>query len=107
VSRFLKPLTAIRDAMAATNTVADDRRPDWTVNLLRLVQKVRQARSGTRASDGTEIWNYVNGRNISTCNRGGTLFGTTVDMATYSGFSNCMSTAAACNNIFYIKNGIV
>ena len=61
----------------------------------------------TRASDGTEIWNYVNGRNIGTCNSSGSLYGRMVDYATYSSFSNCMQTVAACNNIFYIKNGIV
>ena len=57
--------------------------------------------------DGTEIRNYVNGRNVSECSRGGTVFGGPVDFATYSGFSSCMSSYAACNNIFYIKKGIV
>jgi hypothetical protein len=61
----------------------------------------------TRASDGTEIWNYVNGSNIGTCSSSGSLYGRMVDYATYSSFSNCMQTVAACNNIFYIKNGIV
>src|SRR5262249_25712874 len=64
----------------------------------------------TRTADGTEIRNYVNGRNISSCSAGGigsTIFGTTVDMETYSKFSNCMRAFAACNNIFYIKNGLV
>jgi len=28
-------------------------------------------------------------------------------MATYNSFSNCMQKFAACNNIFYIKNGVV
>ena len=61
----------------------------------------------TRASDGTEIWNYVNGINIGTCSSSGSLYGRMVDYATYSSFSNCMQAVAACNNIFYIKNGIV
>ena len=61
----------------------------------------------TKTSDGTEIWNYVNGRNIASCSRGGTIFGTTVDTATYNGFTSCMSSMAACNNIFYVKNGTV
>ncbi len=61
----------------------------------------------TRASDGTEIWNYVNGRNIEACSASGSLYGRLVDHATYSRHSHCMQSVAACNNIFYIKNGIV
>jgi hypothetical protein len=61
----------------------------------------------TRASDGTEIWNFVNGRNVSACSSSGTVFGQVVDSATYSQFSNCMQRVQACNNIFYIKNGVV
>lgn len=61
----------------------------------------------TRASDGTEIWNYVNGRNYGSCSGNGTIFGGYVDMATYSSFSSCMSGFIACNNIFYVKNGRV
>ena len=61
----------------------------------------------TVASDGTEIRNYVNGRNVSACSGGGSIFATTVDLATYNKFSNCMSGFAACNNIFYINKGRV
>ena len=61
----------------------------------------------TIASDGTEIRNYVNGRNIGQCSGGGSIFSNTIDFATYSRFSSCMSSFAACNNIFYIKNGRV
>lgn len=61
----------------------------------------------TRASDGTEIWNFVNGRNYGSCSGGGTIFAGYVDMATYSSFSSCMSGFLACNNIFYVKNGRV
>jgi hypothetical protein len=39
---------------------------------------------------------------------GGSVFnGGAVDMATYNSFSNCMQNFAACNNIFYIKDGYV
>lgn len=31
----------------------------------------------------------------------------TIDSATYNTFSECMQAFAACNNIFYIKNGYV
>ena len=61
----------------------------------------------TVASDGTEIRNYVNGRNISSCSGGGSIFVSTVDFATYNRFSQCMSGFAACNNIFYINKGRV
>lgn len=61
----------------------------------------------TQASDGTEIRNYVNGANIASCSGSGRVFSGTVDMATYSQFSSCMQTFAACNNIFYIKNSVV
>ena len=62
----------------------------------------------TRASDGTEIWNYVNGANLSTCSGGGTVYaGRTVDFATYNQFTGCMSRFAACNNIFYFRDGRV
>jgi hypothetical protein len=59
----------------------------------------------TRASDGTEIRNYVNGRNIGACSGNGTVFAGTIDFASYSAFSSCVSGFAACNNIFYIKGG--
>src|SRR3989442_11624345 len=40
----------------------------------------------TVASDGTEIRNYINGRNIGHCSGGGSILGTNVDFATYSNF---------------------
>ena len=61
----------------------------------------------TRAADGTEIRNYINGRNTASCSGGGTVFAGYVDMATYNKFSTCMQTFSACNNIFYINNGVV
>jgi len=61
----------------------------------------------TKASDGTEIFNYVNAGSIGAYSGGGAVFATTVDMATYSGFTSCVSNVAACNSIFYVKNGTV
>ena len=61
----------------------------------------------TVTSDGTEIRRYINGRNISSCSGGGAVFKGTIDSATYNTFSECMQAFAACNNIFYIKNGYV
>jgi hypothetical protein len=61
----------------------------------------------TTASDGTEIRNYVNGQNVASCSGGGSIFKSTVDMASYSSFTSCMQRFQACNNIFYIKDGRV
>ena len=61
----------------------------------------------TTASDGTEIRDYVNGRNIAECSTGGTVFAGQVDFASYNNFTSCVQRFAACNNIFYVKNGIV
>jgi hypothetical protein len=35
------------------------------------------------------------------------VFAATVSMASYGEFTNCMASFAACNNIFYISNGVV
>jgi hypothetical protein len=61
----------------------------------------------TQASDGTEIWNYVNGANLGSCSGGGSIYSGTVDYATYSKFSSCVQRFAACNNIFFIRDGRV
>ncbi|MBS0221927.1 MAG: hypothetical protein JSR91_14415 [Proteobacteria bacterium] len=61
----------------------------------------------TRASDGTEIWNYINGRDVASCSQDGTLFGRRVGWGTYSSFVDCTSRYQACNNIFYIRDGRV
>jgi hypothetical protein len=59
----------------------------------------------TVAADGTEIRNYVNGMSVGSCGGGGSVYGGFVNMATYQQYSSCASRFAACNNIFYIKNG--
>jgi hypothetical protein len=61
----------------------------------------------TTAADGTEIRDYVNGRNVAQCSGGGTVFAGQVSMATYSTFTNCMQNFAACHGIFYVKNGVI
>ena len=61
----------------------------------------------TQASDGTEIWNDVNGANIGSCTGGGAIYGRTIDFGAYNQFASCVQRFAACNNIFYIKKGIV
>lgn len=61
----------------------------------------------TQASDGTEIWNYVNGANLGQCSGGGSIYGGKLDYASYNKFSNCIQRFAACNNIFFIRDGKV
>jgi hypothetical protein len=61
----------------------------------------------TRAADGTEMRDYVNGREVGSCSGGGSVYAGYVNMATYSRFSSCMQSFAACHNIFYIKDGTV
>jgi hypothetical protein len=61
----------------------------------------------TVTQDGTEIRDYVNGRNVASCSSGGSVFAGQVNYATYNGFTNCMQNFAACHGIFYIKNGVV
>lgn len=61
----------------------------------------------TMTSDGIEIRNYVNGRNFASCTDTGAVFGGTISFANYNSFTSCMANFAACNNIFYIKQGKV
>ena len=70
----------------------------------------------TIATDGTEIRNYVNGRNFQDCwaqNSGNVTGnanpqgGSYVDYASFNSSMNCSSGFMACNNLFYIKGGIV
>lgn len=61
----------------------------------------------THAADGTEIRDYINGRNIASSSGGGSVFAGYVDTATYSNFSSCMQSFAACHAIFYIKNDVI
>jgi hypothetical protein len=62
----------------------------------------------TVTADGTEIRNYVNGAAVEACDGGGAVVrGGFVSSATYSQFSSCIARFAACNNIFYVKDGRV
>ncbi len=61
----------------------------------------------TQTSDGTEIRNYLNGRLATSCSAGGTVFRGVINSASYNTFMNCMQQVPACNNLFYVKNGIV
>ena len=58
----------------------------------------------THASDGTDIWNYVSGQDVSSCSQNGALWGRWVGWGMYSGFTSCVARHETCNNIFYIRN---
>ncbi|MGL4324585.1 MAG: hypothetical protein ACRCTD_11165, partial [Beijerinckiaceae bacterium] len=49
----------------------------------------------------------VNGRNVSSCSTDGAAFRGVVDFATYTSFTSCTASFAACNNVFHVKNGTV
>ena len=55
----------------------------------------------TKTDSGMEIRNYRNVRDFSSCSASATGY------VSYSAFSQCSSFQSGCNNIFYIKDGIV
>lgn len=59
----------------------------------------------TRASDGSEVRNYINGTVVSSCSGGGNISAGIVDFASYNSFMSCMHQHPACNNIFHLKEG--
>ena len=61
----------------------------------------------TISDSGIEIRNYVNGANVGRCFQSGSVSAYTVNYANYIGAQNCINQFAACNNIFYIKDGKV
>ena len=61
----------------------------------------------TTTPDGTELRDYVNGRNVAQCSSGGSVYAGVVNMATYNSFMSCMQRYQACHSIFTIKNGFV
>ena len=61
----------------------------------------------TKSSGGVEIRNYVNGRNVRSCFGSAYSYGTYTSYSNYSATATCVGKKAACNNIFYIKNGKV
>lgn len=62
----------------------------------------------TVSSSGIEIRNYPNKRNIGQCFGSGSVNASGyMNFATYSSFASCSSELVGCDNIFYIKNGVV
>ncbi len=61
----------------------------------------------TVASDGTEIRDYVNAKNVAECSSEGSIFKGAVNMASYNSFMSCTQNIQACHAVFTIKNGTV
>lgn len=61
----------------------------------------------TVSADGTEVRNYVNGKQVMDCSGGGSVFAGTISSAAYNQFMSCTNSRPTCNNIFYIKDGRV
>ncbi|WP_218631380.1 hypothetical protein [Sedimentimonas flavescens] len=60
-----------------------------------------------RLPDGTEVRNYVNGQNVAACFAGAQATGYSNNTALVTGSNFCSTRFAACNNMFYIRNGVV
>ena len=56
---------------------------------------------------GIEIRNYPNKRNISQCFGSGGMISNSLNYAAYNSFANCSGGLSGCDNIFYIKDGVV
>jgi hypothetical protein len=61
----------------------------------------------TYAADGTEIRNYMNGVAQTACSGGGSVNAYSAYAANFNQQGACISRTPTCNNIFYIKGGIV
>ncbi|WP_136626624.1 hypothetical protein [Bradyrhizobium macuxiense] len=69
----------------------------------------------TVTPDGTEIRNYVNSKDVMSCGGGGAVtpgfkpqgYSAIAAPTTYSSNVMCTSSTPTCNNLFYIKGGIV
>src|SRR5436190_21308435 len=62
----------------------------------------------TVTASGIEIRNYPNKRNIGQCfGSGGVNANRYLNSATYNSFATCTGGLVGCDNIFYIKNGVV
>ena len=62
----------------------------------------------TITPDGIEIRNYVNKKNISNCYGNANVnVNSYLSYANYNEFTRCSSGAWGCDNIFYIKDGLV
>lgn len=69
----------------------------------------------TTTPDGTEIRNYVNSKDMTSCGASGTVtpgfkpsgYSAIPQSTNYQQSLMCSSTKPTCNNLFYIKGGVV
>ncbi|WP_271612430.1 hypothetical protein [Bradyrhizobium sp. CCBAU 21362] len=69
----------------------------------------------TVTPEGIEIRNYVNSKDMVSCGGGGTVtpgfkppgYSAVAAPASYSSSAMCTSSTPTCNNLFYIKGGVV
>jgi len=100
---------AVLQGCAVTKTVRKQDMDAWDGQPVMTLQKhpffVTVPVVKTRIEDGTEIWNFVNGRDVSSCFGQGAGFASGyTSSARYSSFMSCTSGRIVCNNVFYIKN---
>jgi len=60
----------------------------------------------TKTQSGIEIWNYANGGDVASCYTNANAYGDD-DYANGNATTSCITNRVVCNNIFYIKNGVV
>jgi hypothetical protein len=98
-------------ALAACATVREEDTAAWQGKPVSMLEQhpvfLTMRLVKTKTSDGTEIWNYVNGRSVTSCSGDATASLNYLSQVQYSAFQSCMSNVAACNNIFYVKNAVV
>jgi hypothetical protein len=62
----------------------------------------------TVTPSGIEVRNYPNKRSIGRCfHSGGANFNSTLSYAAYQSFATCATAQVGCDNIFYLRNGVV
>jgi hypothetical protein len=59
----------------------------------------------TKTQSGIEIWNYANERDVANCF--GNAYASGTDYVNSNMFATCTANRIVCNNLFYIKDGVV
>lgn len=104
--------------LSACATVREEDTAAWRGQPVSALEKhpvfVTMSLVRTQASDGTEIWNFVNSRNVRACSgfmggygQGTAAYGQLTSFSAYNGFMGCMQNVMACNNVFFVRNGVV
>jgi hypothetical protein len=109
--RTLVVLCGVALSSCATQQVHEEDTQSWAGRPVADLEKhpvfLTMSVARTRTSDGTEIRNYLNGRAVTSCSGGGTVFRGVLNSTDYNNFTTCMQQVPTCNNLFYVKSGIV